>query len=111
MILFQSSSIPSSSTELSLEVTEIRKAILTFRAINHSVRQQILQLLHKKSSLTVTEIYVKLKLDQPVASTQLAILKRSNLVISQKEGRFIYYSVNYTRLKQLHTTAKKLLEQ
>jgi DNA-binding transcriptional ArsR family regulator len=111
MIVLQNRAEPSSPDQLTLEAAKIKKAVLTFRAINHRVRQQILQLLHKKGSLTVTEVYVKLKLDQPVASAQLAILKKANLVISRRDGRFIHYSVNYSRLKHLHTIAKKLLQQ
>jgi DNA-binding transcriptional ArsR family regulator len=52
---------------------------------------------------------VKLNLEQPVASTHLAILRRANLVTTQREGKFIFYSVNYQQLKHLHQIAERLI--
>ncbi|MFX5714280.1 metalloregulator ArsR/SmtB family transcription factor, partial [Acinetobacter baumannii] len=65
------------------------------RSINHKLRQQIIKLLDEHIKMTVTELYVKLRLEQSVASQHLAILRRAGIVSTSREGKFIYYAVNY----------------
>lgn len=80
---------------LHLDVEKIRKAYFALRAINHKTRQKILFLLHKKSQMTVSEIYSTLKLEQSQTSTYLAILRKANIVIARRDGQSVYYSINY----------------
>ncbi|HEU4902270.1 MAG TPA: metalloregulator ArsR/SmtB family transcription factor [Flavisolibacter sp.] len=89
----------------------LQKAALQYRAINHKLRQQIIQLLHKNSRMMVTSIYVKLRIEQSVASQHLAILRRAKLVTANREGKSIFYSVNYPRLVQLHSIAEQLTKR
>jgi DNA-binding transcriptional ArsR family regulator len=93
------------------EPLSLRKAGLHFRAVNHRLRQQILQLLHHNARLTVTSIQNKLRLEQSVASQHLAILRKADLVHTERDGKWIFYTVNYQRLKLLHDVALMLNEQ
>lgn len=95
--------------ELKIDVLQLKKAALILRAVNHKLRQQILRLLHQHGKMTVTEIYVKLRLEQSVASQHLAILRKAGYVDTVRDGKFIYYSVNYERLAEAHEFAKQLL--
>ena len=95
--------------ELDVEVIKLKKAALILRAINHKLRQQILQLIHQNGRMTVTEIYVKLRLEQSVASQHLAILRKANFVATERDGKFIFYSVNYQQIRHVHHTAERLL--
>ncbi|MER3465465.1 MAG: transcriptional regulator [Chitinophagaceae bacterium] len=92
--------------ELKIDVVQLKKVALIFRAINHKLRQQMMRLIHAK--ITVTEIYVKLRLEQSVASQHLAILRKAGLVNTTRDGKFIYYSVNQDRLDQLHKVTNEL---
>jgi predicted transcriptional regulator len=47
-----------SSTELRIDVIQLKKAALILRAVNHKLRQQIMKLIHQNGKMTVTEIYV-----------------------------------------------------
>ena len=96
---------------LEIDSLVLQKAALTYRAINHQLRQQILQLLHKNGRMMVTSIYVKLRIEQSVASQHLAILRRAKLVVAEREGKNVYYSVNYPRLTQLHSVSGHLLKK
>ena len=89
----------------------LRKAKENYRAIVHPLRQQIIRLLHDNARMPVTSIYRKLKLEQSVASQQLAILRKAGLVLAEREGKQIFYSVNYQRLKLLHKVAEMLNEK
>ncbi|RXK59810.1 transcriptional regulator [Lacibacter luteus] len=98
-----------SNTPITLDYHAVKKSALILRAINHKLRQQILQLINENGQLTVTEIYVKLRLEQSVASQHLAILRRSNIVKTTREGKFIWYTVNHDRLNEIEQFIKSLL--
>src|ERR1051325_5605383 len=91
-----------SSTELRIDVIQLKKAALILRAVNHKLRQQIMKLIHQNGKMTVTEIYVKPRLEQSVASQHLAILRKAGFVKTERDGKFIYYTVNATRLEELN---------
>ena len=95
--------------ELLIETPAIKKASLVFRAINHPLRRQILQYLHQEARMTVTQLYIKLRLEQSVVSQHLAILRKAGVVQTERQGKFIFYSVSYTRLKQIHQVAAELI--
>lgn len=99
----------STAGELKIDVIQLKKAALILRAVNHKLRQQILKLIHQKGKMTVTEIYVKLRLEQSVASQHLAILRKAGFVNTVRDGKFIYYSVNHERLVQVHGFVQDLL--
>ncbi|MBM3936680.1 MAG: winged helix-turn-helix transcriptional regulator [Sphingomonadales bacterium] len=70
-------------------------------ALHHPLRLGIIRLLEQNESLTVTQIYFKLRISQSVASQQLAVLRKSRLVISHKEGKQVIYTLNQELLQQL----------
>jgi DNA-binding transcriptional ArsR family regulator len=94
---------------LTLDLLSIKKAGLILRAVNHKLRQQILKLIDEHGKMTVTEIYVKLRLEQSVASQHLAILRKAGFVKTERDGKFIYYSVNTNRLHEMTQFITELL--
>ncbi|HEX7691052.1 MAG TPA: metalloregulator ArsR/SmtB family transcription factor [Sediminibacterium sp.] len=87
--------------QIKVDFLHTKKASLILRSINHKLRQQIIKLLDEHQKMTVTEIYVKLRLEQSVASQHLAILRRAGIVTTTRDGKFIFYSVNYARLGEV----------
>ena len=87
--------------EILLDYADLRKAVLVLRAVNHQLRQRIIDLLEESEGITVTDIYIKLRLEQSVASQHLAILRRAGVVKTERNGKFIYYSLDKNRLKQI----------
>src|SRR5204863_9768775 len=90
---------PDNGTSLQVDLLNVKKAGLILRAVNHKLRQQILKLIDEHGKMTVTELYVKLRLEQSVASQHLAILRKAGFVKTDRDGKFIFYSVNTDRLK------------
>ena len=82
-----------------IDFIQIKKASLILRAINHKLRQQILKLLENQSKLSVTEICLQVHLRQSVASQHLSILRRSGVVQTNREGKCIFYTLNYQKLE------------
>jgi DNA-binding transcriptional ArsR family regulator len=96
--------------DITLDYGVLRKAVLTLRAVNHKLRKQIINLLEDSKKLTVTEIYVKLRLEQSVASQHLAILRRAGVVRTSRDGKFIYYSLNKKRILEISELIEDLAQ-
>jgi DNA-binding transcriptional ArsR family regulator len=94
--------------DILLDYAELRKAALVLRAINHKLRQKMIELLEESEKMTVTDIYVKLRLEQSVASQHLAILRKSGVVVTERNGKFIYYTLNKNRISQISELVEEL---
>lgn len=103
----------SAATELSNlgkeDLLHLKKAALVLRAVNNDLRQQMLRVIHKAGKINVTDIYIKLRLEQSVTSQHLAILRKAGFVKTERVGKQIYYSIDYTRLKQVQELAQQIL--
>ncbi len=97
------------SDTLKINFHNLKKAALVLRALNHKLRQQILALIETEKKITVTEIYVRMRLEQSVASQHLAILRRAGIVTTQRDGKFIYYTVNYKRIEEINQFVQDLV--
>lgn len=98
-----------SGENLKLDFLRLKKAAMILRALNHKLRQLLIKLIDEHQKITVTEIYVNLRLEQSVVSQHLAILRRAGIVITQREGKFIFYSLNYKRLKEINSFVEQLV--
>lgn len=89
---------------------KVKKAALVLRAINHKLRQQIIQTIYEHKRISVTDLYVKLRLEQSVASQHLAILRRADIVSTIREGKFIFYTVNHDRIDEIKSFVSNLVD-
>lgn len=95
---------------IKIDFNTLRKAVLTLRAVNHPLRKEMIQLLEQNGRMTVTELYIKLRLEQSVASQHLAILRKSGVLNTIREGKFIYYLVNKDRIEEISGLITELAE-
>lgn len=92
-----------------LDSYTLKKAAYELRAINNKFRQQLLKMLHENGGMNVTEIHKKMRIEQPVASQHLAILRSSGFVLANRDGKSIVYSINYSRLEHVIKQVELLL--
>ena len=71
-----------------------------FKALNDATRREILELL-KQKDLTAGEIAHAFNISKPSISHHLDILKRAELITSEKKGQFIIYSINTTIMEDV----------
>ncbi len=102
-------SLKNGKADILLDYSELRKAVLVLRAVNHKLRQRMIDLLDENKRMTVTEIYVKLRLEQSVASQHLAILRKAGVVQTERNGKFIFYSLDKSRLGHISTIVEDLV--
>jgi DNA-binding transcriptional ArsR family regulator len=93
-----------------IDYINVKKAALVLRALNHKLRQQIIKMLDENTKMTVTDLYIQLRLEQSVASQHLAILRRAGIVKTERDGKFIYYKVNEERVVQINQIVDSLLK-
>jgi ArsR family transcriptional regulator len=66
-----------------------------FKALNDPTRRSILEML-KDKDMTAGEIAAQFDMSWPSVSHHLELLRKADLVVAQKEGQYIYYSINTT---------------
>ena len=71
-----------------------------FKALNDPTRRQILEMLQEKD-LTAGEIADKFSISFPSISHHLDLLKQAKLVTSEKDGQYVYYSLNTTVVDEI----------
>ena len=71
-----------------------------FKALNDPTRREILQLLQERD-MTAGEIVEKFHISGPSISHHLDLLKQAKLVNAEKDGQFIYYSLNTTVVDEI----------
>lgn len=71
-----------------------------FKALNDETRREILELL-KVEDLSAGEIADYFNISKPSISHHLDILKRADLISSEKKGQFVIYSLNTTIMEDV----------
>jgi DNA-binding transcriptional ArsR family regulator len=71
-----------------------------FKALNDETRRQIVELL-KERDMNAGEIAAKFNISKPSISHHLDILKRADLITSEKKGQFVEYTLNTSILEDL----------
>lgn len=96
--------------DLLIDTDIIRKSVEVLRAINNNFRQELIKLLHKHKKCNVTFLYTTLKWEQVVVSQHLRILREADFIIAERDGREIYYSLNFERFAYIDKLIKKILK-
>lgn len=73
---------------------------VVFKALNDPTRREILELLQRRD-MTAGEIAEQFHISFPSISHHLDLLKQARLVQSQKEGQYVYYSLNTTVVDEI----------
>jgi len=63
-----------------------------FKVLSHPLRIRIVDAL-RSGEIAVNDLSSRLKVEQSTLSQQLAVLRKSNIVVGRKEGQNVYYSV------------------
>ena len=68
-----------------------------FSTLSHPLRLKILWLLKKKRTLSVNQIQAELKTSQSNISQHLSLLKANKLVVEERRGNEVFYSLTATK--------------
>ncbi|BCU81117.1 hypothetical protein JIR001_09000 [Polycladomyces abyssicola] len=86
--------------DIYLIIVEVISLNETFKALADPTRRQILRLL-RKGDLTAGEIAEHFNMTKPSISHHLNLLKQARLVMSERQGQYIVYSLNTTVVQEV----------
>jgi len=78
-----------------------------FKALSHALRVKILDGL-RAGEVGVNELSVRLGVEQTTLSQQLAVLRKSSIVIGRKDGQNVFYSVRDPAIFRLLDDARQI---
>jgi DNA-binding transcriptional ArsR family regulator len=78
-----------------------------FKALAHPLRIRILDSL-RSGEVGVNELSMRLKVEQSTLSQQLAVLRKSNIVVGRKEAQNVFYSVSDPAIIRLLDDARQI---
>lgn len=91
-------------TRLPIDFDKAKAVSSVLRAIYHPLRMEILQFIDQAQSTQPGTIYKSLAMDQSIISQQLKILRDADIVLYQRSGKEMHYTINYDRIKHIcHT--------
>jgi DNA-binding transcriptional ArsR family regulator len=79
-----------------------------FRALGDPTRRQILEIL-KRRDLTAGEIAERFPLAKSTLSGHFNVLKHANLIVAERRGTTIVYSLNVSAFEQVAAAVAELL--
>lgn len=79
----------------------------TLKALSDPTRREILNLL-KGNTLSAGEISEKFDISFAAVSRHLSVLKEADLIRDEREGKFIYYTINASVLEEILLWIKDL---
>ncbi|EGR4449966.1 transcriptional regulator [Vibrio cidicii] len=68
--------------------------ILLYKALSEETRLKSLLLMQKQGELCVCDLMEALNLSQPKVSRHLAELRKHELVLDERRGKWVYYRIN-----------------
>lgn len=81
-----------------------------FKALGQPTRLKIVMLIANQT-LCVCELEYILNLTQPAISQHMRVLKEADLVTENKEGQWVFYSLNKEKLKHILGNLNGLLDK
>jgi ArsR family transcriptional regulator, virulence genes transcriptional regulator len=98
------------TTPLKYNKDQLHDVSKLLKAMAHPDRLTIVRLLETQKTLTVTEIYVRLKMEQAVVSHHLTILKSAGVLAAKKEGKTSHYTLASAKVISLLAAVFKLVK-
>lgn len=88
-------------TQNRFDVELLTSASNKLRAISHQLRLQILGFIDSNDEINVNKIYNTLGLEQSITSQHLRILRAEGLVETTRDGKYVFYSINYKEIENI----------
>ncbi len=98
-------------TETSIDTEQLHISTELLRALCHPLRMRILHFIDQNDNINVNKIYNTLKLEQSITSQHLRILRKADIVSTKRDGKFVFYQLNYDKIGNTMKIIEKFLEE
>lgn len=83
---------------------------LIFKALQDPIRRKILLMLRQKD-MTAGDIAHHFDISKPSISHHLNVLKQANMVLDQRQGQYIFYSLNTSVFEDVVRFSLELIDK
>lgn len=94
-------------SKVTLNPERVSKAWVIAHALAHPLRLRILNYIHSQGTTNVNNIYRTLNIEQSITSQHLRILREADIVNYERDGKFVHYMLNYTKVEQAVNAVSK----
>lgn len=98
------------TTKALLLKDKLQESSELLRALTHPLRMQILEFIDSQDHINVNKIYNTLNLEQSITSQHLRILRNAGIVETTRDGKYIFYSINYEKVKSAMAAINTFLD-
>lgn len=98
-----------STNDTTIDQQGLKISAEVLRALAHPLRMKILEFIDRNKEINVNKIYSTLDLEQSITSQHLRILRSAGLVETERNGKFIYYSLRYGKLINTKEAVERFL--
>jgi len=95
---------------VSINHDKLQESSEILRALAHPLRMKILEFIDNNKMINVNKIYNTLSLEQSITSQHLRILRVAGIVITEREGKFIHYRIDYQKVANAVQAIDSFLE-
>lgn len=96
-------------TKVRFSIERLNYACNLMRALAHPLRLKILEYIDEHGSTNVNSIYHTLKIEQSITSQHLRVLRMAGVVDSERDGKMVYYSINYPIIEKADRAVRRFL--
>ena len=89
---------------------KLRASSEIMRALAHPTRMLLLGFIDTHKNVNVSKIYSSLDLEQSFVSQHLGILRKAGVLKAKREGKLIFYGIDYDRLEEVARAADVFAE-
>lgn len=81
------------------------------RALAHPLRLKILEFIDRNATINVNKIYNTLNLEQSITSQHLRIMRHAGILNAEKDGKFVYYTIDYEIIARAEVAINNFLKK
>lgn len=97
--------------DIRIDTRKIKDAYWTLKILTLPVPRKIVEILQSyPGGRNVTQLFILLRMDQSACSQNLALLRRYNIVFSERKGKQIIYKLNQDKLLKINNALNKFFE-
>jgi len=96
-------------TKVTFNKERLQVSIELVRALAHPLRLKILEFIDNQGTTHVNSIYNSIKIEQSITSQHLRIMRKAGVLEAEREGKFVFYSINYEIVKRIASAVKNFV--
>ncbi len=96
-------------TKVTFQSDQLSYSSELMRALAHPLRLKIIEFIDRQGSVNVNKIYHALNIEQSITSQHLKIMRLVGVVKSERQGKFVLYSLDYGILNRTAIAVSKFV--